>query len=89
MEKFLEKIEGIQKTIQTIVLIIGIVIVIVSSFNSIAANTKEIGKLDARVKNLEENELTNRDILLELRFNLKKQMGKEYITIIPERHDDK
>lgn len=49
--------------------------------NNIRNNTFEIGKIDGRVKALEQESLSNHDLLLEMKFNLKNYMGNKYIDL--------
>lgn len=78
-QKLLEKI----KTILGIaVIIVPILIATVLAFNTISRNTDVLLLHDKRIDVLEDGRQTNREILLEIQFNLKQHMitrGEEYI----------
>jgi len=82
---------NLKKIHLVILIILGLITMsapAVSAFMSISnnsskinSNTLEIGKLNGRIISLEDGFQGNHDLLLELKFNLKKFMGSEYVDL--------
>ena len=81
----------VQVNLTRVHLIMGIVFLLitmltpfVTGFVTISKNTEDIGRHDTRIQTLETDKVDNHDLLLELKFNLKKHMiesGEEYIDM--------
>jgi len=87
-DTIIDKAKKLQTMILTIFGIFAITAVIITSFSAVSNNSKDIGKLDVRVLVLEKNELSNHDILMEIKFNLKNHMeaaGEKYIDLDSKR----
>ena len=74
-------------TIAIIVLVFSLLTPIVAGFVTINSNSEQLGRHDARIVLLETDKTDNHDLLLELKFNLKKHMlasGEDYIDMRTE-----
>jgi len=83
-DTIIDKAKKLQTMILTTFGIFAITAVIITSFSAVSNNSKDIGNLDARVVVLEKDSMTNHDLLLELKFNLKNHMetaGEKYIEL--------
>ena len=79
-----ESLKKIKISIGAIIFMVPLFIIILNGFNSISDNGETLVKHDLRITSIEENYLSSRDILMELKFNLKKLMtaqGEEYIDL--------
>ena len=81
----------LQINLSKIHLILGIAVLLfsmltpfITGFVTISKNTEDIGRHDTRIQTLETDKVDNHDLLLELKFNLKKHMiaaGEDYIDM--------
>ena len=79
-----DSLKKIKISVGTIIILIPFFLYGLHSVNTIDDNSTGINKLDNRVLILEQSELSNHDLLLELKFNLKKFMeasGEKYISL--------
>ena len=83
-DTIIDKAKKLQTMILTIFAIFAITAVIITSFSAVSSNAKDIGRIDIRVYALEKESITNHDLLLELKFNLRNHMeaaGQNYIEL--------
>ncbi len=77
-------IRNIKISIGTLIILIPFFLYGLNTINNVDDNAENIFKLDSRVEVIETDALTSHDILLELKFNLKKFMeasGEKYISL--------
>jgi uncharacterized protein HemY len=81
-EKITINLTKVHLMLATAVLIISMLTPFITGFITISKNTEAIGRHDERITILEAGRLDNRELLQEIRFNLKKHMeqaGEKYI----------
>ena len=79
-----EGFKKIKVSVGVIIIMIPLFIMGINYVKSIAENVETLVKHDIRITAMEQNYQSSRDILMELKFNLKKLMksqGEEYIDL--------